>query len=270
MASAADWPTAGRDLNNSRYQAEETTITTKTVGGLTLRWAAATSGDVTANPAVDGDFLYFPDSAGFLYKLRRDTGATVWKRPISDYTGIAGDFAIATPAVAGDLLILGNQSGKFLGAALGQPNPQAARVFSVDKNTGAPLWSSQVDSTPMSFITQSAVVVNGTAIVGVDSNEELAAAFVPKAFWRWQFRGSVVALDVATGQIKWKTYTVPDGYFGGAVLGSTAAIDLKSSQVFVTTGQNYMIPQAALDCLSGGGVPRAFSIYLFTYPAAAK
>ena len=67
MASAADWPTAGRDLKNSRYQDDESAITKKTVGGLTLRWTLNTSGDVTANPAVDGDYLYFPDSGGFLY-----------------------------------------------------------------------------------------------------------------------------------------------------------------------------------------------------------
>jgi len=252
-ALAADWPTAGRDLENSRYQADEKAITTKTVGGLKLHWSIDTSGDVTANPAVDGDFLYFPDSAGFLYKVNRSNGNLVWKKPISDYTGIAGDFARATPAVAGDLLILGNQSGKFLGPALGQPNPQPARVFAVNKNTGAPVWSTQVDDTPLSFITHSAVVANGTAFVGTASNEELVAAFVPKMYWQWQFRGSVSALDVTTGKVKWKTYMVPNGYYGGAVWGSTGAIDLKSNQFFVATGNNYAVPQDVLDCISGGG-----------------
>src|SRR5512145_1872010 len=103
MAGAADWPTAGRDLKNSRYQADETAITAKTVSGLKLLWSFDTNGDVTANPAVDGDYLYFPDSAGFLYKVNRKNGNLVWKKPISDYTGIAGDFARATPAVSGNL-----------------------------------------------------------------------------------------------------------------------------------------------------------------------
>jgi polyvinyl alcohol dehydrogenase (cytochrome) len=252
-AQAADWPSAGRDLGNTRYQADETAITAKTVGRLTLRWSAATAGDVTANPAIDGDFLYFPDSAGFLYKLRRDNGATVWKRPISDYTGIAGDFARATPAVAGDLLILGNQSGKFLGPALGQPDPQAARVFAVNKHTGAPVWTTQVDETPLSFVTHSAIVANGTVFVGTASNEELVSAFVPKIYWQWHFRGSVSALDVATGRVKWKTYMVPEGYNGGAVWGSTGAIDLKSNQFFVATGNNYMVPEDVLKCIREGG-----------------
>ncbi|WP_280154379.1 PQQ-binding-like beta-propeller repeat protein [Piscinibacter sp. XHJ-5] len=244
-------------MRNSRYQNDETRISVRTVGGLTLRWSVATSGDVTANPAVDGDYLYFPDSAGFLYKVDKATGAIVWKNPVAQYTGIAGDFARATPAVAGDALILGNQSGKFLGTAFGQPDPQAARVFAVNKHTGAPMWSTQVDDTVLSFVTHSAVVANGTALVGIASNEELVAAFVPKPYWQWQFRGSVVALDTITGAIKWKTYTVPPGYYGGAVWGSTGAIDLRRNQAYMATGNNYMLPDSVLACLNSGGSPAA-------------
>ncbi|RZT97686.1 PQQ-binding-like beta-propeller repeat protein [Rivibacter subsaxonicus] len=251
------WAAAGNDLKNSRFQADETRITAKTVGGLQLKWSLTTTGDVTANPAVEGQYLYFPDSAGFLYKVDRITGALVWKRPISDYTGIAGDFARATPAIAGNALILGNQSGKFLGTAFGQPNPQPARVFAVDKASGNPLWSTQVDTTALSFVTHSAIVANGTAFVGTASNEELVAAFVPPEYWQWQFRGSVVALDVATGAIKWQTYTVPAGYFGGAVWGSTGAVDIKSNQVFMATGNNYAVPKIVLECLGGGGTAAA-------------
>jgi polyvinyl alcohol dehydrogenase (cytochrome) len=253
--AAADWPTAGRDLKNSRYQADEKQISPRTVGQLSLRWSLSTDGDVTANPAIDGNYLYFPDSAGFLYKVNRSTGAVEWKRAVAEYTAIAGDFARATPAVAGDALILGNQSGKFLGASLGQPEPQPARVFAVNKHTGEPMWSTQVDTTLRSFVTHSAIVAKGLAIVGTASNEELVAAFVPKAFWSWQFRGSVVALDVATGAIRWKTYTVPDGYYGGAVWGSTGAVDPKRNQVYMATGNNYMVPDDVLGCIADGGTP---------------
>lgn len=250
-----NWPTAGNDLKNSRYQADEEKINSKTVAGLQLKWTVATDGDVTANPAVDGEYLYFPDSKGYLYKVQRKTGALIWKKAVSGYTGVAGDFARATPAVAGDALILGNQSGKFLGSAFGQPDPQAARLFAVDKHSGALLWSTQVDSTPLSFVTHSAVIAKGTAFVGIASNEELVSGFVPKAYWQWGFRGSVVALDVKTGAIKWKSFTVPDGYYGGAVWGSTGAVDLERQQVYMATGNNYAVPQTVLDCINGGGSP---------------
>lgn len=256
-AAAADWPSAGNDLRNSRHQAAETKIDPATVGALMLRWTVDTAGDVTAHPAVDGDYVYFPDSAGFLYKVHKVTGTLAWKLPVAGYTGIAGDFARGTPAVAGDLLILGNQSGKFLGPGFGQPSPAPARVFAVNKHTGAAVWSTQVDDTDLSFVTNSAVIADGVAYVGTASNEELVAAFVPKANWTWQFRGAAVALDVATGAIRWKTYMVPAGYFGGAIWGSTGAIDRAHGMLYMATGNNYAVPQAVLDCLNGGGKPAA-------------
>ncbi len=245
----ADWPSAGATLGNSRYQDKENRISPRTAGSLQLKWTFATGGDVTAHPAVDGRYLYFPDSAGFLYKVQKKTGALVWKRQISEYTGIAGDFARATPAVAGNVLILGNLSGKFIPGP-GRPAPQAARVFAVDKETGDPVWTTQIDGTPFSFVTNSAIVYKDTAFVGIASNEELIAAFVPPPYWQWQFRGSVVALDVKTGAIKWKTYTVPPGYYGGSVWGSTGAVDKERNRLLVTTGNNYAVPQSVLSCLA--------------------
>jgi polyvinyl alcohol dehydrogenase (cytochrome) len=247
-APAADWPTAGADLSNSRAQPRETRISPATAGALQLKWSFATAGDVTASPALDRDHLYFPDSAGYLYKLRRADGALVWKSLVSAYTGIPGDFARATPAIHGRLLILGNQSGK-----IAPPNsPAPARMFAVDKNTGAPVWTTQVDDTFLSFVTQSAVVHDGTVYVGTASNEELIAAFVPKAFWTWQFRGAALALDAATGAIKWKTTMVPEGYYGGAIWSSTPAVDPATNTVYMTTGNNYWVPTAAADCVKGG------------------
>jgi len=245
----ADWLSAGANIGNTRYQDKEDRISAKTVGSLVLKWTLTTGGDVTAHPSVDGKYLYFPDSAGFLYKVKKKTGELVWKRQISEYTGIAGDMARATPAVAGKLLIMGNLSGRFI-QAFGQLAPQPARVFAVDKDTGSLVWIKKVDDTQLSFVTNSAVVYKDTAFVGIASNEELIAAFVPKANWQWQFRGSVVALDVKTGHIKWKTYTVPQGYYGGSVWGSTGAVDAKSNRVFMTTGNNYMVPDSVLHCLA--------------------
>jgi polyvinyl alcohol dehydrogenase (cytochrome) len=250
--TAADWPSAGHDLANSRQQLGEFFINRFTVPALRLKWTVPTDGDVTATPAVDGDYLYFPDSAGFLYKVNRWTGALAWKYPVSKYTGIAGDFARATPAVSGNTLILGNGSGKFL-AIFGQPAPQPAQVFAVDKNTGERLWSTQVDDTQLSFVTNSAIVANGLAVVGITSNEELMAGFVPPPAWQWSFRGSVVALDVRTGSIRWKTYTVPPGYYGGAVWGSTGAVNLLLNQVYIATGNNYAVPDTVLSCIHNGG-----------------
>jgi polyvinyl alcohol dehydrogenase (cytochrome) len=71
----------------------------------------------------------------------------------------------------------------------------------------------------------------------------------------------VVAVDAATGAILWKTYTIPDnggvtgGYSGGAVWGTTPAIDPASNTLFITTGNNYTVPQSVKDCQAAGGSP---------------
>ncbi len=133
----SNWTSAGQNLSNSRHQANEESISRKSVLGLAAKWRFDAAGDVTANPAVEGNCLYFPDAAGWLYKLDRRTGALVWKLPVSGFTGIRGDCARATPAISGDLLIMGNQSGKNL--AMFSPYitpPQGAWVFAVNKHTG--------------------------------------------------------------------------------------------------------------------------------------
>lgn len=133
--SAADWASACKDLSNARNQAHETRISPATAGALRLKWAVTTVGDVVASPAVDGNFVYFPDSAGFLYKVDKTTGAVIWQKAISDYTGIPGDTVRATPAVSGNALIFGNQAGKSTSYPFGSPD--AARVVAVSKHTGA-------------------------------------------------------------------------------------------------------------------------------------
>ena len=243
-----------------------------------------TDGDVQAHPAVDGNFLYFPDSAGFLYKVNKLTGEIIWKIKICHYTGttstssgtaldtcatgdpFASDSARGTPAVAGNLLILGNLIGRNI-RLFGQPNPppQPARVFAVDKNSGNLVWSTKVDETDLAFVTASPIVYNGLAYTGVASNEELISAFVPKSNWVWQFRGSAVALDVQTGAIKWQTFMVPsrpptypannNWYAGGSIWGSTGAIDQTTNQIFMTTGNNVSAPESVIACLKDNQPP---------------
>src|SRR5262249_38171304 len=143
------------------------------------------------------------------------------------------DSARGTPAVAGDLLILGNLIGRNIPLFFQPvPPPKPARVFAVNKHTGNLVWSTKVDETDLAFVTNSPIVHNGTAYVGVASNEEVISAFVPKANWVYQFRGSVLALDVQTGAIKWQTFVVPKRpanhvgawYAGASIWGSTGAI----------------------------------------------
>jgi polyvinyl alcohol dehydrogenase (cytochrome) len=239
----SQWPFAGSNVQNTRYQDSSNKISPANAGSLTEKWHFATDGDVSATPAVDGNTVYVPDAAGKLYAVNGGTGALIWSSKISNYTGLAGDYARTTPAIAGNRLIFGDQAGR-----LGNPAGPGAYVMAVNKNTGALLWKTLVETHPFAMVTQSAVVHGNDVYVGVSSFEELFSAVIP-GYACCSFRGSVLKLDANTGAIQWKTYTVPVGYSGGAVWGSTPAIDPSRKSVFVSTGNNYSVPATVSACV---------------------
>src|SRR6266566_1562906 len=83
------WPSAGQNLDNTRFNADEETISAANVSRLAVKWMFQTAGDVSATPAVDKKHVYFPDWGGKLYSLDRETGKAVWAKSIAEYTGVA-------------------------------------------------------------------------------------------------------------------------------------------------------------------------------------
>ncbi|HET9600546.1 MAG TPA: PQQ-binding-like beta-propeller repeat protein [Acidimicrobiales bacterium] len=233
------WVSAGHDLHNTRNQDNEHKIGVGNVAGLQVKWAFTTGGDVSATPAVDGTTVYVPDWAGNLFAVDRKTGQQVWRASIPAASGLPGDKARATPVITGNKVIVGTQG---LGSG--------TKMLAFNKNTGALMWSTTIESHFASIVTQSAVAHGSRLYVGVSSLEESLAAFIP-GYICCTFRGSMLALDVNTGKIVWKTYLAPAGYSGNAVWGSTPAIDTSRGQVYIATGNNYSVPAAALSCVAG-------------------
>jgi len=241
-SQGSEWNSAGGNRQNTRYQQAEHNISVSNVDSLVAKWVFTTGGDVSATPAVDADTVYFPDWAGNLFAVDKFTGALKWQVSIPDVTGIPGDKARATPAVTEDKLVIGTQ-GPFGGGGL---------VLAFDKFTGDLLWATQADDHPAAVITQSATVFDGRVYVGVSSLEEGLAAFIP-GYDCCSFRGSMLAIDLDTGAILWKTFTAPEGYSGNAVWGSSPAIDTKRNQLYIATGNNYSVPDDVLACVAAAG-----------------
>lgn len=245
-----NWVSAGGDRSNTRFAATETKISPATVGNLSKTWEFTTGGDVSATPAVDGNRVYFPDWAGNLYAVDRNSGRQVWARTIASYTGIPRDKARATPAISDGVLVIGTQ-GPFGGGGA---------VLGIDKDTGSLLWRTQVESHYAAIITQSATIYGGRVFVGVASQEEALAA--SGSYPCCSFRGSMTALDLRTGALLWKTYTAPEGFPGNAVWGSSPAVDPKRGTVYIGTGNNYSAPDAVLACVSNATTPEGRSACL--------
>jgi polyvinyl alcohol dehydrogenase (cytochrome) len=257
LAGDRDWTMGGHDFANSHFQDKEKTIGVNNAARLALKWQLATHGDISATPAVVDGALYVPDWAGYLYKVNAATGAVIWERKLDSYPGLPADsVSRASPAVDGRTLYLGTQMG--------------ARLLAIDTATGALRWATAMDSHPLAILTEWPIVKDGVVYQGVASLEEGAAA--DPGYPCCTFRGSMAAVNATTGALIWKTYMlpsnggVPGGYSGGAIWGSTPAIDQGNGDegnqnghgtdrgtVYVTTGNNYSVPQAAKDCERAGG-----------------
>lgn len=249
-AQGPDWPMFGQNPNNTANGPAERTgrLTPAHVGRLAPKWTFTTGGDVSARAAVVGNLVYFPDWSGHLYALKAGNGRLKWSRDIlRDY--LQGVFpnppakvvSRTTPYVdsSTNTMYIGTQQGAWL--------------LAIDATTGALKWKTQLDSHPYAIDTGSPIVSQGVLYVGVSSNEETAAG--DPGYPCCSFRGSVVALNAKTGALKWKTFTVPTGYSGGAIWSSTVVPDPVRGVVYTTTGNNYNTPTdpAYTACVSNGG-----------------
>jgi polyvinyl alcohol dehydrogenase (cytochrome) len=131
-----------------------------------------------------------------------------------------------------------------------------ANAYALDAATGAQIWKVHVDEHALARITGAPKVFEGHLYVPVASGEE-GAGNNPN-YPCCTFRGSVVALDAATGRQIWKTYTIADAPqqtgkntngvqrwapAGGGVWNSPT-IDPKRRTLYIGTGDAYTEPAA--------------------------
>ncbi len=245
---AASWSMSGKDITNWRFQPDEVKLRADNVASLAPVWVASLAGDISATPAVVDGAVYVPDWGGNVSKLDAKTGAVIWSRSVATLLGVpSGGFPAAvsrtSPAVANDVVVFGSQAGAYL--------------FAVNRQTGNLKWKVQLDAHPTAVVTQSPTIYKETVYVGVASLEEVLAGNIV-GYPCCTFRGSALAVSLANGKIKWKTYTTfndgqPGGYAGASVWGSSPAIDVKRRWVYVATGNNFDSPQSVKTCVATNG-----------------
>src|SRR5258706_5134294 len=243
-SKSGQWRIAGQNLSNTWSQPAEHLISPANVNGLTPKWVFTTGGDVSATPTVDGDAVYFPDWAGNLFAVQKDSGHLIWFTKISEYDGVEGAIARVSPAVDANHVIIGDILNS-------KQVHNGANVISVDRETGTVQWITQVETHAAAIITGSPVVFDGVVYIGVSSSEETLA--LDPTYPCCSFRGSIVALDAKTGAMLWKTFDMPDnggkpgGSSGGAGV-QPPAIDPKRGTLFAGTGNNYTAPPDVEAC----------------------
>jgi polyvinyl alcohol dehydrogenase (cytochrome) len=226
--ATSDWNGWGNDLANTRYQPNPG-ITVADVPKLKLKWAFAFAGDTvrSAQPAIVGGRVFVGSANGAIYSLDAATGCTYWKYDSG---------AMVRTAVS-----IGTAGGKTV-AYFGDVR---STVHAVDAVTGQPLWKVKVEDHPASRITGAPTFYDGRLYVPVSSIEE-ASAMMP-TYACCKFRGSIVALDGATGKQIWKSYSIVDppqqvekGWGpAGAAIWSAPTIDTRKKVLYAATGNSY-------------------------------
>jgi len=237
------WNGWGVNTSNTRLQdAAMAGFTAAQLPRLKLKWAFGFPGDVGADaqPTIVGGRVFVGSQSGNVYALNAATGCIHWF------------FQTAAPVRAAvSIGRITTKSGMKYAAFIGD---RAANMYAVDAATGKLLWKTRVDNFPIARVTGSPVFHNGRLYVGVASGEETAGA--PADYECCRFRGSLVALDAATGAQVWKTYTIAEDaqptkknsggnqMWGpsGAPIWTSPAIDVRRNALYVTTGDNYSNP----------------------------
>jgi polyvinyl alcohol dehydrogenase (cytochrome) len=263
---SAQWNGWGRDVENTRYQPEPA-IRANDIPKLALKWAFGFQGSVVAGqPTVVDGRLFVVSSAGRIYSLDAKTGCTYWTydAPAGTRTSVAiGEFAPSRSAAApkstpgpkhrhggskkskrqytlAHLDILKAPSAAFFG-------DDAGAVYALDAQRGTLLWKTVVDAHPRARIIGGPLLYRDRLYVVVASDEQNAATDATYACCT--FRGSVAALEMTTGRLLWKTFTIGEeprplksasggqafGPAGGAVA-AAPSIDVKRGLLYVGTG----------------------------------
>ncbi|HEX6894615.1 MAG TPA: PQQ-binding-like beta-propeller repeat protein [Bryobacteraceae bacterium] len=233
--SDGSWNGWGNDPSNARYQPKPG-LTAADVPKLKLKWAFGFPEESvrSAQPTIVGDRVFVGSSAGMIYSLDAKTGCVYWKYDAGATVRTA--IEIGKPAGRNELVAYFGDTRSY--------------AHAVDAATGKALWKVRVEDHSASRITGAPTFYNGRLYVPVSSIEE-ASAMLP-TYACCKFRGSVVALDGATGKQIWKSYSVTDPpkqytdakgkeQWGpaGAAIWSSPTIDTKRKVVYAATGNSY-------------------------------
>ncbi|MBV8844589.1 MAG: PQQ-binding-like beta-propeller repeat protein [Bryobacterales bacterium] len=226
------------DAANTRFQsAKAAGLTAATVPRLMLKWAYGFPGVTTAfgTPTVLEGKVFVGAADGSVYSLDARTGCTFWT-----YHALGGVRVAPVIGSDGRYAYFGDLKGN---------------VYGINAATGGLVWKTRADEHPLAVITGSPKLEGARLYVPVSGRDESIAATSPD-FECCTFRGSIVALDAATGKRIWRSYTIAEepketgrnkagaktwGPSGAAVW-SSPTFDIQKHVLYVGTGVNYSNP----------------------------
>jgi polyvinyl alcohol dehydrogenase (cytochrome) len=237
------WNGWGVDSANSRFQpAAMAGLSLEQVPTLALRWAFGFPGETitVGQPTVVGARVFVGTRSGIVYALDAATGCIHW-------TFRAGGM-VRTAVTVGRL---GSGEAAVFAAYFVDTGGKA---HAIDADTGRLIWATPIEDGPSVRVTGAPQLHAGRLYVPASTTEVYQAG--DPGYRCCTARGSVTALDAATGAIVWKTYTVREPAApsvvnaagkqlwgpSGAGVWSAPTIDPKQGVLYVGTGDNNSDP----------------------------
>jgi polyvinyl alcohol dehydrogenase (cytochrome) len=234
-----DWIGWGGNPGNWRFAPSPSGLSAADVSRLKLKWAFGIPEVriVRSQPAAAGGRLLVGGNDGTVYSLDAATGCTFWATTASK------------PVRSGLVIAIG--AGRHLAVFFGDAG---GNVYALDFETGRLIWAVRADDHPNATITGTPAWYDNRLYVPISSGEE-GARRRPE-YECCTFRGSVVALDAATGKKIWQSYMATaapavvgrtkDGHNifapSGMAIWSAPTLDIAKRRVYVGTGDNYSEP----------------------------
>jgi polyvinyl alcohol dehydrogenase (cytochrome) len=238
--SSASWTGWSPSPTNTRFQpAAQAGLTADQVPRLSLRWAFGFPDATSAwsQPTVAWGRLFVGSQNGTVYSLDARTGCIYWT--FTAKSGVRTALAFGRQPGTGSFVVWFGDTG--------------ANVYALDAASGRLLWTRSMDAHPHARITGSPTFSDGRLFVPVASIEETAAG--QAGYQCCTFRGSLNALDAGTGELLWRTFTVPEprevgktaagvALWGPSGVGIWAAptMDVKRHLIYAATGNTYSAP----------------------------
>ena len=238
----SDWGMGAR--NWRAVDEDQTSLNADNAASLELAWVFAFPQATRARvqPTLSDGVLFTADQTGRIFALDAETGCTLWT--------VQTESEIRSPLIIGSDAN-GNADRLFFGDLSGN-------VHALDLATRERIWTVRADEHPQTTITGAMRYVDGRLYVPVSSQEVIAA--MNSSYECCTFRGSVLALNAATGEQIWKTMTITEAPSprgtnsagatlhgpAGAPVWSTPTIDTDRGLLYVGTGENYSHPASAM------------------------
>jgi polyvinyl alcohol dehydrogenase (cytochrome) len=247
-APGGDWRAYGHDSSNTRHQPREHTISSANAGQLEPAWVYSVSeaggdGDIPGTPVIYDGCGYVGTGGSWVMAFNADTGKPVWKAKIPDEGFVYGSVGVTREHV----FVGVNRTRQGLTGCPSNDPCLGPFVLALDRETGKREWVSRpIDTQKGSETYSSPVTVGGVVMVGVSGG---IAELTAEESVRYDFQGSLVFLDAASGRILKKSWTIhppgrPDDEFAGAGIWGTPAVDRRNKVAYIGTANPY-VPSAA-------------------------